>query len=1502
MSPIRCRTPARGDTARRLPWIGIAARRRRSCFKSEAIAMFSSPCVRVRAAFLALVIGCFAPAGVNAVHAPQTPSLDVDRMAPATLAAADAASLRDALQRSQAWLDWSRRHPTWRVTWNLRTGTAHRLYGSGLHAGGPVTDAASCEAACRALLVEHAALTGVRADALRLAAADYRLGRWYVVFEQVEDGLPVRGARADVRLTDDGAVVLFGADWHRDPACDRRPRVAPEAALATAARDLGAATDVAHELVIVPEAHGSAYAYRLVREVRFRTATPLGVWRAWVDAHSGELLERENEIRYAQLSGHVTAAIEPELVGDPFVSRPLRDTRFNVGTGTTEFGFTDADGFYDVATVATDTVNVRVRLLGRWGRVFNAQQGFATPTIDARMFPGTSRDFVWDESNSQASERDAYYHALVAHQTIKDLDPSFTGVDYQMPIAVDIFDADCNAFYDGLGINFFGQSMRCVNTARLANVVYHEYGHGITDRQYRPFAPSGAMHEGFSDYFACSIENNPLVGRGFRGPGTFLRTIDNTNRFPEDVVGEVHRDGLIIAGALWDLREALGQGATDSLFHYARYGRADNFDDYLLDVLVTDDDNGDIYDGTPRFDAIVAAFSAHGIGDYSVQITHAPEPDTEDVNKPLTLQAVILSLFALDTPTVLVHYAIDGGTWQTLALAPTGMAVREFAATIPMQPAETDIAYYITAADIQGHTTTLPAGGAAAPFTFRVGTDTTPPVIAHDALPDQPLDSPAGWVVRALVTDNLDRALAGARLRWGRNTPNPTDSLALAPGGNDTFTAAIPPAGVNLNDTFFYRLVAVDSAQTPNTAVAPATGNYAFTIVPGLARDLESNDGGLVGSGDWEWGVPVSEPQAFSGVNVWGTGLQGSYSDDVESILELGPIDLTTWTRGALVFQHWLDCESFFDGGHVQISTDGANWTTIEPSGGYPFPFVLALGDQGYSGNSQGWQRVEFELSQWVGQPIHLRFRFASDAGVTERGWFVDDIELVARQVLSVPLAVQAQSGLDSQVPVAWSAPAGIDPLAPSTPLQGYNVYRASSPDLTGAMQLNAVPVAAGASTYLDDTAVNGEVSYYAVTAVYADGESRPSAAAEGQAYVAAYTADVTGTFDVHAIDAAAVDTTITFTNTGTGFLNINIWLGEASDTSIDQVRIAYERPPGKATGTPGTAATAGWQPVPVAKQATDAPTPVQPTWSELVDGWRRMERALVAPAIAAGDPIAVPSAGDPFTLLFTDTQEGGPTPDIKELLVEENPNGETRFRITGWAPWSNPLTFESRHRHERWLRLLRDHGRVRVQHLRDPGRDRARADIGRGADAHVLPVRLRLLGSRLLAGADRQSAPAGVAGAGFRSGIAGAPRFRAQRGVDGGMARARRVPRFGTGRDADAVRAVLPGHGFTGTLRRQALPRNQRAGISGRRDPDRLSLGDERHRAHRIHGGTGSRRHGPALAHVERDRRGGIPRPSQPRRRRLRAARSRCRTVGRSHVHVPRSRPRSGLVHVSHR
>jgi len=93
-----------------------------------------------------------------------------------------------------------------------------------------------------------------------------------------------------------------------------------------------------------------------------------------------------------------------------------------------------------------------------------------------------------------------------------------------------------------------------------------------------------------------------------------MRNLDNNLHYPEDIVDEVHGDARIIAGAMWHTREIMGSGYCDSLFHFAKYLHARDFCSYFLDILLTDDDDGDLTNGSPHYSAIYKQFGRHGIG------------------------------------------------------------------------------------------------------------------------------------------------------------------------------------------------------------------------------------------------------------------------------------------------------------------------------------------------------------------------------------------------------------------------------------------------------------------------------------------------------------------------------------------------------------------------------------------------------------------------------------------------------------------------------------------------------------------------------------------------------------------------------------------------------------------------------------------------------------------------------------------------------------------------
>ena len=829
-----------------------------------------------------LIIGLAAPTAVRAVlPASEAASYEVDRRgeASSSVLSPDEPALRSSLARSPAWSEFIARHPGWVARWDMTSRVPERLQGPPAPIPGfAVVDKANGEAAARAFLREGAA-SWVPVDELTWVRTTADRGGLWVHFQQIHLGVPVWGSRVSVRLSRQGQALLVINRTALGLPSPSAFRTAPHAAMEAAREALpGTPASLGDPvLTFLPIRKTDHYEQRLTWRYEFRTQDPPGAWVSFVDAADGTLLWRYDNVKYGEVDGQVSGMVEPVTADNAFQDRSfpyLTVTCFSSGVDSVAT-VTAADGTYSLVTGGDVGRTAKVGLRGPYGEVFDFTTG-QVASISRTVPDGdpAQADMLFDGSNTQTAERDAYYHVMVAHDYIRMIDPAFDLLDYPVPITVNDSHT-CNAMWDGEGVVFYREGNGCVNTARIADVVYHEYGHGITDVLYRPFAASGAMAEGFSDYFAATIRNDPRIGIGFR-PGTILRRIDVDRVFPQDWVGEAHTDGLIISSALWDLRGALGVSLADSLFHFARYGYADNFDDYFFDLLMADDDNGNVYDGTPNLGTIAATFRAHGIGDYGIHVSHAPHPDTEDTTSTLPLTASFLSVFALDPTTVQVHVTISrGGVTTTMdsVMTPTA-GIREYTTVLPAQPPETIITYYFTASDTAGTTVTSPANGEAAPFVFQVGTDTTPPVIMHERLPDQPVEI-AAIRVRATVTDKLDQPLRQVLLAQRHNDGPPVVASMLSPHDSSDYIAEISSGGLVLGDTVEYRISAEDGATVANTAADPPNGWHAFRIVRGFERDLEADDGGFVGDNDWVWGHST-QMDAYSGQNVWATNRKGN--------------------------------------------------------------------------------------------------------------------------------------------------------------------------------------------------------------------------------------------------------------------------------------------------------------------------------------------------------------------------------------------------------------------------------------------------------------------------------------------------------------------------------------------------------------------------------------------------------------------------------------------------
>lgn len=113
-----------------------------------------------------------------------------------------------------------------------------------------------------------------------------------------------------------------------------------------------------------------------------------------------------------------------------------------------------------------------------------------------------------------------------------------------------------------------------------SDVVFHEYGHGISNRLIGNGSTalqgtqSGAMGEGWSDYWATTINNDGAMGEyvvnntiGIRRAAYTVpsATIHDSYADVGNQGFEVHNDGEVWAAALWDLRAQLGKAITDSI-------------------------------------------------------------------------------------------------------------------------------------------------------------------------------------------------------------------------------------------------------------------------------------------------------------------------------------------------------------------------------------------------------------------------------------------------------------------------------------------------------------------------------------------------------------------------------------------------------------------------------------------------------------------------------------------------------------------------------------------------------------------------------------------------------------------------------------------------------------------------------------------------------------------------------------------------------------------------
>lgn len=636
--------------------------------------------------------------------------------------------LQDDLRDQKAWTDFQAAHGDWYVEFKEETGTPHRAFGKPIAVSGATPEAMALnflQTYCKDFISETQNLVLAKS----VASEKYN----YVTFTQQYAGLDVLWSEVTVRLSLDGKVVMFGIDVYNNITLSTTPSIAPESISAAAVADFTipvTGTVVAPELKVLPIPGAQGLEYKLVYEVEVNTMgydNIPGNYYSLVDANNGRVYYRKNMVHTCgEYMMTANIQINSEITDNPLLPTVNRGLPYLRVVVDGDVYYTDENGFLTLNSITTPTP-ATIDLRGLYARVYQGAGGADMESISVTVFPGDNTFEFDDLSGSVPSEASAYYWQNIVHDKMKAYFPTFTGLDIDQTIRVERNDGTCNAFYDGTSTNFYQAGGGCPATGLFNDVVMHEYGHGINYDLYAGLGDpggmgNGAMQEGYADLWGIVVTDNPILGQGFLGgAGTFVRRYDVEPKvYPQDLVGEVHADGEIIAGAWWDVNENLGAdlvSMTDLWMetHNATVDGADGnegeiFRDVLLEALIADDDNADLTDGTPNEDAITEAFCEHGItliGNISMDHAEFAEPVAYDA--PLTISATL----DVDYPEYLgaaqLYYRTTPGA-DYVETDMTNVGGTDYEAEIPAQPQGTIIEYYFKVGDTNGcGSVTMPA-------------------------------------------------------------------------------------------------------------------------------------------------------------------------------------------------------------------------------------------------------------------------------------------------------------------------------------------------------------------------------------------------------------------------------------------------------------------------------------------------------------------------------------------------------------------------------------------------------------------------------------------------------------------------------------------------------------------------------------------------------------------------------------------------------------------------
>ncbi len=632
--------------------------------------------------------------------------------------------LQRVYESSVAWLGFTEEEGEgWQARFDPYTGVPQRMWGPGLDLGA-VGSEAEVGAAVMAFVQRHGELFGVTGAELDSASANYLASAdaWYVDVGVARQGLPIWRGGLTFRFKQ-GLLVMAGAEtWPEAPitgALELTEREAIAAAILGGRAQGADHTDTHATPMLLPIVRSGKARLRVVYEVRSQTTEPLGHWVSFVDAATGDLHSVRNDIRF--FTGELHAEHDVRLGDGDLEISPMRYARVIDGGDRV---FTGEDAFYEIDDAESYEVSLRgsrVRIIDDDGPIVAALPADPYTVLTAADFDGSQAGLT------------TFVYTQVAQDWARALAPEVGWSDTLVTATVNI-DATCNAYFDGT-INFFRSGDGCNNTGRLADVIFHEWGHGFHGDSILSGFYDGSVGEGAADTMSFLMTDDARIAPNFfSGGGGALRNVDNNARYPDDFESNeayIHFNGLIFGGSMWDTREALREAYGEptaseilgGLFAGILKG-GPTMETAYDEAVFTDDNDADLSNGTPHLCQLVEGFGKHGLGPgggQGVEPKHDPiesDEGTGGVPLELSMDNPAPECLEVAPDRAVLHYRIDKASWVQQPLDVVGANIE---GQIPEVRPGDFIEYWIEVIDTNGSRYAEPTGGQIRPHTFYVG-------------------------------------------------------------------------------------------------------------------------------------------------------------------------------------------------------------------------------------------------------------------------------------------------------------------------------------------------------------------------------------------------------------------------------------------------------------------------------------------------------------------------------------------------------------------------------------------------------------------------------------------------------------------------------------------------------------------------------------------------------------------------------------------------------------